>query len=107
MIIFNANLAPIFKASQLENEAETYTMNWAGELDTDTISSDTWTTEDSLTIANESNTTTTSVCRLSASNPGSYRVVNQIVTANGDTLERIIDLYVKDNSPNDVFLDYQ
>ena len=106
MVTFNSNYAPVFKASQNENEAIRYTMNWAGDLDTDTISSDTWTTQDNLTIAAESNTTTTSVCRLSASEPGCYRVVNQIVTAAGDTLERVIELRVGENNPGSALLDY-
>jgi hypothetical protein len=106
MTTFNSNTSNLFKASQNENEALTYTVNWAGDLDTDTINSDTWTSESGgLTIANESNTDTESICRISAGNPGCYRVVNQIVTAGGDTLERILEIEVGENNP-DSLLDY-
>jgi len=104
---FNSNWSPVFRATQNENDALRYTINWAGDLDTDTISSDTWTNEDGgLTIAAESNTTTTSTCRLSASDPGLYRVVCKIVTAAGDTLERIIELRVGENNPVSALSDY-
>ncbi len=106
MNTFNSNTSNLFKASQNENEAVRYTMNWAGDLDVDTISSDSWTNESGgLTIAAETNTTTTSVCRLSASDPGCYRVVNQVVTVAGDTMERIIELRVGENNPGSL-LDY-
>lgn len=85
------------KAKQTENAAETYTVNWAAELDTDTISTSTWSTEDSgATIANEANTTTTASARLSG-DVGRYRIINKIVTAAGDTMERYIDLTVMEN----------
>lgn len=107
MQTFNSNSSNLFKATQNENEAIRYTINWAGDLDTDTISSDTWTNEEGgLTIAAESNTATTSVCRLSASDPGLYRVQCKIVTAAGDSLERIIDLRVGENNPNSALSDY-
>jgi len=81
-----------------ENEAKTYTVNWAAFLNTDTISTSTWSTEDSgLTIANEANTTTDASCRLSG-DPGRYRAVNKIVTAAGDTFERYVDITIRDNS---------
>jgi hypothetical protein len=86
------------KAEQNENAAITYTVNYAAEIDTDTISTSTWSSEDSgVTIANEANTTTQASCRLSG-DTGCYRVVNKIVTAGGDTLERFIDLRIRDNT---------
>ncbi len=107
MLTFNSNTAPVFQASQNENEAVRYTINWAGDLDTDTISSDTWTNEDGgLTIAAESNTTTTSICRLSSGSPGKYRIECKIVTAAGDSLERVIELHVASNSPGSDLSDY-
>lgn len=107
MVTLNSNWSHVFKQSQNENEAIRYTINWAGDLDTDTISSDTWTNEDGgLTIAAESNTTTTSICRMSASNPGLYRVQCKIVTAAGDSLERVIELRVTENNQGSSLLDY-
>ena len=94
------------KAEQHENAAITYTVNYAAELDTDTISTSTWSSEDSgVTIANEANTTTQASCRLSG-NIGCYRVVNKIVTAAGDTIERYVDLRIRDNSKSWYSYDY-
>lgn len=84
--------------TQGENAAVTYTVNWAGFLDTDTIATSTWVSEDSgLTIASEANTTTEATARLSGS-VGRFRAVNKIVTAAGDTYERYVEVTVKDNS---------
>jgi len=94
----NAIQANTLQALQQENAALTYTVNWASVLDTDTISSSTWTTEDSgLTIANAASSTTTTSCRLSG-DPGRYRAVNKIVTAAGDTYERYVDITILDNT---------
>jgi len=96
----NPNLQSLHPNSileQLENEALLRTINWAGELDTDTIDTSTWTAENSgSTIANEANTTTTASARLSGT-PGRYLFTNKITTANGNTLEHQIELIVKDN----------
>ena len=84
--------------SQLENEAKTYTVNWAGFLDTDTVSTSAWSSEDSaLSVENETNTTTSASARLSG-DPGRYRAVNKITTAAGDTHERFVDVLIRDNT---------
>jgi hypothetical protein len=86
------------RVRQTENADISYTINWAAELDTDTISTSTWSSENrGLTIAGESNTTTQATARLTA-DAGRYRVVNKVVTVAGDTQERYIDLSVLDNS---------
>lgn len=102
---FSANSQGSVTVSQSENSAILYTWNWSSDLPTSvTVSSSTWTSEDSnVTIANTANTTTTASARLSASSPGRYRVVNKVVTSAGDTRERIIYLVVKANNP---VLDY-
>ena len=83
---------------QEENAALTYTVNWAALLDTDQVSTSTWTAEDSgLTIANENLTTDYTTARLSG-DVGRYRAVNKIVTTNGDTHERYINVTIKDNT---------
>ena len=85
------------KAQQSENSELTYTVDYATELDTDTISTSTWTSEDSgVTIANEANDTQTASARLSG-DTGRYRIVNKVVTAAGDTYERYIDLIIYEN----------
>ena len=82
---------------QAENAAITYSVNWAGLIDTDTISTSTWTAENSgSTIANEANTTTIASARLSGT-PGRYLFTNKVVLAGGDSMERQITLIVTDN----------
>lgn len=82
---------------QSENSAITYTVDWGGLLDTDTISTSTWTAETSgITIASAANTTTQATARLSAT-PGSYLITNKIVTAAGSTREQQIVIRVSNN----------
>ena len=91
---------------QQENEAILRTVNWAGELDTDTISTSTWTAENSgSTIASEANTTTTTSARLSGT-PGRYLFTNKITTAAGDTREHQVEVEVLNNDRN-LVNDYQ
>ncbi len=91
-MILNALSTDRLKAKQSENSVKAYVVNWAGELDTDTISTSTWSSEDNITIASESNTNTTASCTVTG-RPGFYRVVNTITTAS-ETLERIIELTI-------------
>jgi hypothetical protein len=93
----NALQGQQFSYSQSENAALSYVMNWAGVLQSGTISISTWECNESLTIAATANTTTTATARLSGE-PGHYRIVNRIVTASGDTDERIILLTITDNN---------
>lgn len=87
----------IGRFEQLENAARTYTVDWNIQLGTDTISSSTWTAENSgSTIANEATGTTTTSARLSGT-PGKYLFTNKIVTSGGDTLECQLILIVKNN----------
>ena len=90
-----------------ENGARTFTINYAPEFafssPGDTISTSTWSAEGSgATISSESNTTLTTSARLSG-DIGHHRIVNKIVTTNGDTIERFIDLYIR---RNDEYLGY-
>lgn len=83
---------------QSENAVLDYTINWESEIGSDTISTSTWSTEDSgITISNTSDTDTTATCKLTG-DPGRYRVVNKIVTAGGLTDERVIELVVTENN---------
>ena len=91
--------------SQQENEVIVYSVNWAGVLNTDTISVSTWTAENSSpTIASESNTTTLASAKLSGS-PGTYMITNKITTAAGETREKQLTLKIKDNN-SDYISDY-
>lgn len=90
----------------MENEAITYTIDYAGLLDTDTISTSTWTAETTgLTVASAASTTTTATARLSGS-PGEYLATNKIVTAAGDTREQQVVVNIRDNQ-SDYINDYQ
>lgn len=94
----NALIRKRLEVTQEENSAITYTVNWAPFLDTATVSTSTWTTEDSgLTVANKANNTTEASARFSG-DPGHYRAVNQIVDSAGDTHERYLDIYIRDNT---------
>ena len=92
------------KAVQNENAVLSYSVNWGAQIDTATISTSTWTSEDSVTIASDSNTTTTATANLSGG-VGCYRVVNKITTSDGQIDERIIVLTILDN--DDYLRDYE
>lgn len=82
---------------QQENAEILYAVNWNAELDTDTISSSTWTEETSgATLADETNTTTSASVRVSGDR-GQHLITNKIVTTNGDTMERQLIVKVLDN----------
>jgi len=82
---------------QGENAAITYTVNWIGRLGSNTISSSTWTRENSGSmVANEANTTQKASARLSGS-AGIYLLTNKVVLDNGDTMEYQFKLRVNDN----------
>ncbi len=83
------------KAVQSENADLTYVVNWAAWLDTNTISTSTW-DGDGMTVSSETNTTTTATCNLTAS-PGIYKVINKVVTSDGQTAERILNITVLTN----------
>lgn len=92
--------------SQHENAAILYSVNWAAELDTDTISTSTWTTEASgSTITDETNTTNSASARLSG-DVGQHVVTNKVVTAAGDTKERQLIIQVRDNDSIAFVRDY-
>jgi len=100
----NALQFKTFSAQQSENSALLYTINYASLLGSDTISTSEW--SGNLTISNKSNTTTTAIAKLSAS-PGRYKSVNKIVTAAGETYDRIISLHVTRNDTSLVVGDYE
>lgn len=74
-----------------------YTFDFSGELDTDTISSATWTAIDAgPTIDGTSNTTTTASAFLTGGTAGSdYRVQCSVSTAGGRTIVRRMTLHVR------------
>lgn len=77
------------------NSVLDYVVNWASWLDTDTISTSTWTVPTGITKASDTNTTTTATIWLSGGTAGtSYDIANKIVTAAGRTEERTITIVV-------------
>jgi hypothetical protein len=83
---------------QSENAKLDYTINWESELGSDTISTSTWTTEDTgITISDTASTTTTATCQLTGQ-PGRYHVINKIVTTAGLIDERVIELVITENN---------
>ena len=92
----NALQGQQFSMQQTENAAPSYVVNWASVLQADIIATSTWECTGTVVIAARANTTSTASARISGE-PGRYRVVNRIVTAAGDTDERIILLTIADN----------
>ena len=73
-----------------------YIIDWSEWLDTDTISTSTWTVPTGLTNVSDSNTTTTATIWLSGGTAGQrYTVSNRIVTAAGRTEDRSITIKVR------------
>jgi hypothetical protein len=65
-----------------------FTLNWAQELNGQTISTSTWAT-DGLTGSNTSNTDTSATIRLAGGTEGAYyEVRNTIITSGGQTLAK-------------------
>ena len=68
-----------------------YTVDWEEWLDTDTISTSTWSVPSGITQDSESESTTTTTIWLSGGTDGFvYACKNTIVTTNGRTEERTI-----------------
>ena len=74
-----------------------YTIDWETWLDSDTISTSTWTVPSGITKASDTNTTTTTTIWLSGGTAGtSYDLLNRVVTAGGRTDDRTITIIVRE-----------
>ncbi len=83
---------------QQENADILYSVNWAAELDTDTISSSEWLQNTGTgSITDDSNTTTTASARIKG-NVGKQRITNKITTASGNIMERQVIINVLSNT---------
>lgn len=83
---------------QQENSNILYSVNWAAELDTDTIVSSTWVQNTGTgSISDESNTPNTTSVRIKG-NIGKQRITNQITTASGNVMERQVVVNVLSNT---------
>ena len=96
--------SPAFKQS--ENSALKYQFNYAALLQTDTISTSSFTSSPLLTIASPTSTTTTATATISG-RPGWYDLINKIVTASGQTEERKLRLHITRNDTTPVVGDYE
>ena len=74
-----------------------YTIDWSDWLDSDTISTSTWTVASGITKDSDTNTTTTATIWLSSGTAGTqYTVINHIITAAGREDDRSIYIMVED-----------
>ena len=74
-----------------------YTIDWETWLDSDTISTSTWTVPSGITKNTDTNTTTTTTIWLSGGTAGiSYDLLDRIVTAAGRTEDRTIAIIVRE-----------
>jgi hypothetical protein len=78
------------------DEVKDYGVDWALLLDTDTISTSTWTVPAGITKNSDSNTDTTTTVWVSGGTAGdSYLLQNRVVTAGGRTYDRTCKLKMK------------
>ena len=77
------------------DEVLDYTIDWTNWLDTDTISTSSWTVASGLTEDSESNNTTSATVWVSGGSAGTtYKATNTIVTADGRTKQGAIELVI-------------
>ena len=89
------------------NEVLDYVRKATVFLDTDTISTSTWTTDNGITVDSSSNDTDSATVWLSGGTDGNtYKVTNKIVTATGRTKEQHFFIKVIDPEAQQV-RDYQ
>lgn len=75
-----------------------YSFNWEPWLNGDTISSSSWTPDTGITVAShDHDTQATTVWLDGGALDTKYRVVNRVVTANGRTAERTLNLHIVKN----------
>lgn len=77
------------------NESYSFTVEWAADLGSDTISTSVWTLETGITNDTDSHDSgTTTTINLSGGTAGkTYTLTNQITTAAGDVFEK--DIFIK------------
>lgn len=79
------------------DEVLDYEIDWTSRLDGDTISSSTWTVPDGLTSSSNTNTDSTVTIWLSGGTVGTiYRVMNEITTTGGRTMDQTVNLKISD-----------
>lgn len=74
-----------------------YLIDWSDWLETDTISSSSWTADSGITVSQSTNTTTTATVILSGGTVKNvYKVVNSITTAAGLTDNRTLLIKIEE-----------
>ena len=74
-----------------------YSIDWSDWLDTDEISTSTWTVPAGITKTDESNTTTIATIWLSGGTAGTtYSLLNRITTTGGRTADQTFKIYMKE-----------
>jgi hypothetical protein len=74
-----------------------YSIDWSDWLDTDEISTSTWTVPTGITKTSESNTTTVATIWLSGGTAGTtYTLLDRITTTGGRTMDQTFKIYVKE-----------
>lgn len=79
-----------------EDEILTLTVDWSRWLGSATIASDTWTTEDNVTIDSQSNTTTVSTVTISGDPGNVSRLVCSMTDSSGQKKQLTIRVYGRD-----------
>lgn len=70
-----------------------YSIDWSDWLDTDTISTSTWTVPTGLTKGTDTTSTTVTTVWLSGGTAGTtYEILNRITTAGGRTQDKTVKL---------------
>lgn len=86
------------RVSHLENATPFYTVKYGAVLGSATISTSSWTTNNSnLSITNKTKTNTTAAAKFTASAPGIYTAINKITDSDGEDIERIITFVFNSN----------
>ena len=80
------------------NAIETFTVDWAAPLGTDTIASSSWIVPSGIAQVSIGNTTTKATIKLSGGTAGTtYMVTNRIITTtSGETLDASIYIVVEE-----------
>lgn len=89
-------MALSWSAPKDPDEVKDYGIDWSALLDTDTISTSTWTLPSGITKDSDSHTTTATTIWLSGGTAGeSYSILNRVVTVGLRTYDRTVKLKMK------------
>lgn len=84
------------KAQKDPSDVKDFDLNWAVELDGETISTSTWTTDGLTNEASSYSGTTTTITLSGGSNGTIYDVRNTITTSGGQTFRKSMAVWVRE-----------